>query len=202
MALYPVMMSLGLGGGILGSLYYLIDIIKGKIRARLTCKVTIKHTDETFKWVNKYMKDKKLIKNDGQLRCKVKVDDSPWWEWIFKPKQAKPDLDFVPGAGMHIFEFKGKNFWVNHHIGETLITGWERMPTEMEELTIMTWGNDTSYIKDFIDACVVHNMKTDKNHINIYELHHWGIGWTKVQSKKPRPINSVLLDSDLSSGLV
>ena len=86
---------------------------------------------------------------------------------------------------MHIFEFKGKTFWVNHHVGETLITGWERMPTEMEELTIMTWGNDTSYIKDFIDACVVHNMKTDKNHINIYELHHWGIGWTKVQSKKP-----------------
>ena len=111
-------------------------------------------------------------------------------------------MDYVPGAGMHIFEFKGKTFWVNHHIGETLITGWERMPTEMEELTIMTWGNDTSYIKDFIDACVVHNMKTDKNHINIYELHHWGIGWTKVQSKKPRPISSVILDSDLSSMLV
>jgi chaperone BCS1 len=45
-------------------------------------------------------------------------------------------------------------------------------------------------------------MKTDKNAINIYELHHWGIGWTKVQSKKPRPMSSVILDSDLSSMLV
>ena len=86
MALYPVLMSLGLGGGILGSLSYILDVIKGKIRARLSCRVTIKHTDETFKWINKYMKDKELIKNDGQLRCKIKIDDAPWWESIFKPK--------------------------------------------------------------------------------------------------------------------
>lgn len=202
MALYPLLMSLGIGGGIFGTIYYVIDIIKGKIQAKLTCRVTIKHTDETFKWVNKFMKDKKLIKNDGTLRCKIKIDDAPWWESIFKPKKGKPDLDYSPGAGMHIFEFNGKSFWVSHNIGETLITGWERQPTEMEDLTIMTWGNDTSHIKNFIDACVVHNMKTDKNAINIYELHHWGIGWTKVQSKKPRPMSSVILDSDLSSMLV
>lgn len=72
----------------------------------------------------------------------------------------------------------------------------------MEELTIVTWGTNTQHIKDFIDDCVVHNMKVDHDKIGIYEQHQWGIGWTKVQSKKPRPLSTVLLDEDLSRYLM
>jgi hypothetical protein len=52
-------------------------------------------------------------------------------------------------------------------------------------------------LKDFVDAAIVHSMKKDEGMIGIYEQHRWGIGWTKVQSKKPRTLNSVVLDSDL-----
>ena len=173
-------MSLGLGGGVFGTFYYLMDIIRKKIRAKMYCSVSIKHTDETFKWINKFMKDNEIIKGDSQLRCRIQREDLPWWEEIFKPKGGKPNLEFVPGAGQHLFKYKGKRFWVYHHIGETVISGWERMPTEMETLTIITWGTDTSYIKDFVDAAVVHSMKTDHDKVGIYELHQWGIGWTKV----------------------
>lgn len=154
---------MGIGGGLVGSLYYVMDIVKRKIRAKMYCQVTIKHNDETFKWVNKFMKDRELIKDDGQLRCRIKVEDLKWWEAIFQPKKGKPELEFLPGAGQHIFKFKGKTFWVTHNVGETVTTGHDRRPTEMEDLTIITWGNDTSHIKEFIDACVVHNMQTDHN---------------------------------------
>ena len=50
-------MSLGMGGGVLGMLYFLVDFIQGKIQAKLYCSVRIKYDDDTFKWVNKYMQE-------------------------------------------------------------------------------------------------------------------------------------------------
>lgn len=202
MALYPLLMSLGIGGSIMSVLYFIFGTVRQKVQAKLYCQVAIRYDDDTFAWVNKYMKDTGIIKDDSQLRCGIKKSQDPWWEEIFKVKDSrKPQLEYSPGAGYHIFKHKGKTIWVTHHIGETIIAGWERMPTEQETLTIITWGNDTSIIKDFIDTAVVHCMEKDNNKIGIYELHRWGIGWTKVQSKKPRPLESVVLGRDNSEML-
>ena len=69
----------------------------------------IKSDDDCFKWVNKYMQDKKLIKDDTVLTAKIKQNEGPWWEEIFKAKddKKKPEVDYLPGAGLHIFKFKG-----------------------------------------------------------------------------------------------
>ena len=88
--------------------------------------------------------------------------------------------------------------WVHHQIGETILTGWERRPTEPENIYIVTWGQNTDPIKEFIDDAVVHCMDKENDMIGIYELHRWGLGWTKVQKKKPRSFESVILDKDNS----
>ena len=38
--------------------------------------------------------------------------------------------------------------------------------------------------------------------ISIYELHHWGLGFTKVSSKRPRSLDSVILDKDVAEHLI
>jgi hypothetical protein len=45
-------------------------------------------------------------------------------------------------------------------------------------------------------------MEKDTDTIGIYELHRWGLGWTKVQAKKPRALDSVVLDDDLSTRVI
>ena len=204
MAMYPVFVSLGMGGSVVGALYFIIDYIKFKIQERMYCSVEIKGDDDTFKWVNKYMQDKGLIVDDTVLLAKIKQNEGPWWEEIFKAKddKKKPEVDFAPGAGMHIFKFKGKTMWVTHVIGKTITTGWEKMPTELEQIYIVTWGTDTAPIKDLIDAAVEHCMEKENDLIGIYELHRWGLGWTKVQSKRPRPLESVILDKDNANKLL
>jgi chaperone BCS1 len=92
--------------------------------------------------------------------------------------------------------------WVYHIIGKTITTGWEKMPTELEHIDIVTWGTDTSIIKEFIDAAVEHSIEKETDLIGIYELHRWGLGWTKVQSKRPRPLESVILDKDNANRLL
>jgi chaperone BCS1 len=85
---------------------------------------------------------------------------------------------------------------VHHSIGDPILTGWENTPTEPEELYISTYGKDTSILKQFIEECMHYCIEKDKDKIAIYELHRWFNGWTKVQKKKPRPIESVILDKD------
>lgn len=150
------------------------------------------------------MQDKKLIKDDTVLTAKIKQNDGPWWEEIFKAKddKKKPEVDYLPGAGLHIFTFKGKTIWVYHIIGKTIVTGWEKMPQELEHIDIVTWGTDTTIIKEFIDSCIEHSIEKETDLIGIYELHRWGLGWTKVQSKRPRPLESVILDKDNASRLL
>jgi len=88
--------------------------------------------------------------------------------------------------------------WVHHQIGKTIITGHERRPSEPENIYFVTWGRNTDLIKEFIDDAVVHCMDKENDMISIYELHRWGLGWTKVQKKKPRSFESVILNKDNS----
>lgn len=45
-------------------------------------------------------------------------------------------------------------------------------------------------------------MDKNNNMVGIYELHRWGLGWTKVQKKRPRSFESVILDKDNSQTMV
>jgi len=45
-------------------------------------------------------------------------------------------------------------------------------------------------------------MEKENDLIGIYELHRWGLGWTKVQSKRPRSLESVILDKDNANKLL
>jgi len=49
--LYPIVCSLGIGGGVVGLFYTITDFIYKKIRDNLMCSITINYKDETFKWV-------------------------------------------------------------------------------------------------------------------------------------------------------
>lgn len=183
--------------------YAILNVIYTWIRNKLVCSIKVMDSDETFKWVSKYMKDMGYIREDAALKAAIKEDDEPWWEWIFKVDQKKkPEVEYKPGPGDHMIKFKGRTLWINCHEGETMITGWDRVPTNPQEINIMAYGTDTTIIKDFIDEAIVHSMKKDSDMISIYEQHRWGFGWTKAQTKKPRELQSVVLNSNLQEEMI
>ena len=54
-ALYPLIMSLGIGGSISYVLMYIWNLIYSKIMSMYSCSVNIRYNDESFYWVRKYM---------------------------------------------------------------------------------------------------------------------------------------------------
>jgi hypothetical protein len=67
-------------------------------------------------------------------------------------------------------------------------------------MDISAYGTDTTVIKELIDAAIIYSMKKDWNKISIYEL-RWG-WWFKSKAKKPRSLESVVLDSNLSESIM
>jgi hypothetical protein len=47
------------------------------------------------------------IKRNNNLKAKVKQDNGPWWETIFKVRDTKalPELEYKAGGGIHYFTF-------------------------------------------------------------------------------------------------
>lgn len=169
----------------------------------MVCSIQLKSDDDTFNWVIKFMQEKGFLGKDiSLLKAAVKKEKRNWWEFKPEDEKKKPEIEYLPGPGTHLFTFNGKKMWAFQKEGEMLVTGWERKPTKHEYLTIFTYGKSTKPIQDLIDYAVEHSMEKNNDTIGIYELHRWGIGWTKVQSKKPRQPDSVVLDQNMSEEII
>jgi hypothetical protein len=97
--------------------------------ARLYSSIHIKSNDDTFLWVSKYLIDKGYIsKGSSQnLRARVKRGGY-WWENVDMTRDDRkiPDLEYSTGGGIHSFTYKGRKLWVQHVMGKTLLTGWNK----------------------------------------------------------------------------
>lgn len=167
--------------------------------------VQIKYNDDTFKWVNRYIKDMGyVVESHGLVAGLKQEEEDEWYIQIFKKKDDNemPEIAYKPGPGIRKIVHNGSTLWIEHTEGKTMILGHERIPTTPQYIDITSWGTDNASIKDFIQTAIDHCLAKDSEAVEIYELHPWGLGWNLAQSKKPRPIESVVLDSGLTEKIV
>lgn len=143
----PVICGLALAALAVYQIYGCWLMVKVAFMDSVLCKIRIKNNDDTFIWLQKYMQDKGIIKEDTQLKAGLKLKaKEDWWVSIktdmFKTKneKEKPKIDYLPGKGVHTCKFKGKTIYIVHEIEDTLLCGEDRIPTEQEVIKLMTWG--------------------------------------------------------------
>jgi hypothetical protein len=90
--------------------------------------------------------------------------------------------------------------WAIQNQQERMSVGWEMKPTMLEDIVIMFRGNNTDVIKELIDAAILNSMEAEQGLLAIYN-HRWGCYWDKVQLKKARSFESVVLDENISDEL-
>ena len=203
--IFPVMMSMGYGGTAVAFCYHILARIRFKIWSKLYNSIHLKYSDDTFKWVNRYIKDMGfVVDTNGLVAGLKKEDEDPWYISIFKKKDPNemPEIQYKPGPGIRKITHKGRTLWIKHSNGKTMILGHDRVPTTPQYIDITARGTDNAIIKDFIQTAIDHCMQKDNEAVEVYELHPWGLGWNLAQSKKPRPIQSVVLDSGLTNQII
>lgn len=120
---------------------------------------------------------------------------------VYKRKdKSKEEIEYIPGYGNHTIKFNGQTLWVIHSLGETIVSGWDRTPKQQEWIDIYSWGNDSTNIKAFIDAAIMHKIKEDQEKVVIYQA-HW-CNWHRVRAKTPRALGSVILDGNNAQMLI
>merc|ERR1719240_1237711 len=73
----------------------------------------------------------------------------------------------------------------------------------METLTLSAWGGQTDPLKQLIDDALHASFEEEADELTVFVLNDmWGGSWEKALSKKPRAIDSVILDRDLAASLL
>ncbi len=80
--------------------------------------------------------------------------------------------------------------------------GWDSKPETEESIIVICYGKDIDIIKELIEDSVLFNMEQDKGLLSIYEVPGWWSIWIKSMSKSARPLDSVMLDTNVMETLV
>ena len=111
----------------------------------------------------------------------------------------KLEVEYLPAPGQHFFKYKGKKMWASQCEEKPQLVGWEQRPEKQRKLVLMCYGQDKELVKDLIEEGINHNIEEDKGRLCIYEV-MWGY-WQKMQTKKARNMDSVVLDEDIAETL-
>lgn len=78
------------------------------------------------------------------------------------------------------------------------MTGWEKKPTKQEQLVIWCYGQDTRPMRKLVQDALDFSQEKESNLLKIYNVHRWGDMWEECQQKRPRTLDSVVLDSNIA----
>ena len=200
-----------LASSVLGVVSYTIvttgRMLMAWLRGRTFCSITIQSKDESFMKVIDYIGKQGLV-SSGCLNATTYKKKKTWKDWrteFLMGQRNPPRMDYQPANNndVHIIHYAGARILMHRHKGETVVAGWERVPTQMESLTLSSFGSRVAPLKQLIDDALRASFEEQQDELNVFCLSDmWGGSWEKALSKKPRSIESVILDEDLASKLI
>ena len=181
--------------------------ILSRIRGRCFCSITIQNKDESFEKIIDFI-GKQGIVTSGCLVASTYKKKKTWKDWrteFLMGDRAPPSMHYQPANNndVHVIRYDGQRILMHRTKGETVVAGWERVPVQMETLTLSTYGWRVAPLKKLIDDALLASFEEQQDELSVFVLNDmWGGSWEKALSKKPRSIDSVILDEDLAEGLL
>ena len=199
---------------LLGASVYLVAqaamLVQNKFLTRFYRSITVSSKDENFRPVLEFLSQHCVADQPSLMMTTSKKKRRTYqeWkaEWLGTAARAVPMVDFLPsnlGSDIHVFEYHGVRFLMSRSVGQTITTGHDRKPLDLETITLSTWGKDNTALKGIIYDALRAAVKVQTEEFNVFVLSNgWMSGWERALSKKPRTLDSVVLDEDLSAELL
>lgn len=200
----PILTTL-LIGGIISLVYYILDFTRDRLKSYFTSSLTLSSSDPLYTWVYDYLIEKNLLVNSlSNVSCKTERKSKTFF-WLnstdVSADSEKPEMSFLPAVGYHAFIYQGVKINIFHESGRPLLTGFERKLVKIEEITLSCLGKgNVKILKSICEEAMNLAINKDKDCTNIYAL-NWS-SWEKVQSKKPRPFHTVILDTNIAEEVI
>ena len=202
--LLPVLSTIFIGG-VMTVVYKFIGFIQDRITAKFTASIYIENSDPMYEWLVDYLLEKGFSKHAAS-NLSVKTERKNklgFLQTSVTDDVEKPDVNYRPDVGFHSFLYEGVKINVFHYVGKTITTGFDRTPTKMESLMLSCFGpSNISLLKSICNDAMEFALSKNKGETQVYALRPYGSNWEKVLSKKPRLLDSVILDSNIAEEVI
>merc|ERR1712159_37239 len=189
-------------------LYILSQRLYASLRPMFISTITVENSDPSFDTVLDYITKQGIVSTGDKRAVTSKRKNMTMreriQEWAIGRQQA-PTLEFRPDGGdaLTVFRWEDTSIYMTRSKGEVVTTGLDRKPTTLEKIRLQAFGMDDSVLRKFLNAAMQSSFDTDREMLNIWVMcDDWWGSWEKAMSKKPRSVDSVILDGTLSSELI
>ena len=193
-------------GGIGAGVAFLANYLYQRLVSGFYCSVSVTNKDPNFNAVLDHISGLGELEASSLVATTWKKKNRTWKEqraqWSMGAREP-PKMEFRPSnesTAMSMFQYKGTKVYLQHTKGETVMTGYNRVPMTMETLTLSTFGWNNNLLIDLFHCALSESHKEETGVMNIFVVSNsWLGGWEKALTKKPRPLESVVLDSTAMS---
>src|SRR5690606_20435490 len=111
-------------GGITTSAYYILNRLWNYLINKFIVSITINNNEEAFEWIVNYLgKRVDLFITAQKLAVYITRNKHTRSRRSQKNKDDdKPQIEFVPGTGLHVFKYKKRLIWMYRHRSQEIAT--------------------------------------------------------------------------------
>jgi hypothetical protein len=135
---------------VVGSLLYVVSqsvaLLQRSFAKRFYRSITISSKDENYRPVLEFLSQHCVPDDPALMVSTARRKRQTFKEWrdeaMGVSARKLPDLDFLPSNSSgtaHVFLYKGQRFLMQRSAGQTITTGWDRKPLDLETITISSW---------------------------------------------------------------
>lgn len=143
-------------------------------RGRTFCSITISNKDESFNKLIDFI-GKQGIVTSGCLVASTFQKKKTWKDWrteFLMGERNPPKMEYQPANNndVHVVRYNGKRILMHRVKGETVVAGWERVPMQMETLTLSSFGSQVEPLKCLIDDALRASFEDERDELNIFVM--------------------------------
>jgi hypothetical protein len=163
--------------GTAGAFGLLLQFLYKRLVSGFYCSVSVSNKDKNFNAVLDYISSLGVIETSTMIATTYRKKNMTWKDYRSQYGMGvrdPPKMEFRPSnessSAMSMFLYKDKKLFLRHVKGETVTTGWNRVPTTMETLHLSTFGRDNTILIDLFDSALRASFKEETDVMNIYVL--------------------------------
>jgi len=160
------------------------------IRKRVLVTLEITSKDKSYPWVLQWLYARGNMTRHLSVKTSLNQATS---------NSSTVKIDFVPGPGQHLFNYKGQFMLVQRIRDQQMLDLNSGIPWEKIQFT--TYGQSTEIFQSILTEAFDLCMREEEGKTLIFTS--WGADWRQFgQPRKKRPMHSVILDSGISDRLL
>jgi chaperone BCS1 len=193
-------------GTVTSVFYWVYNTLTDFFWRSVLVSITVTKPDVGYMWLAAWLaanRDQLLTSTNVTLSVLEKEQSRSYWRRNEEEEVlSEKNMQFLPGEGQHLFKFNGRWVWLNRSISSPVAGGfYSTRPIITETLTVSMIGRTQAPLIELFLEGMKLQRREETNITKVYSLED-GWDWRVASSRRPRPLDSVVLDGNIMASIV